>query len=393
MNSHEPVQVDQALFGYSDGHRQIAASIGLPPKDRYHLAAASDLAPGAHLNANDSYLTGLPLAESRRFALIRTWPAPEMPRPGCVWSHVILIDSQLLASHSDLSVFLDMLRRPDANDQSAYGEPLTLPSSGRRSADPDRRALFDLLTKYYSGKQVFLHPDAVPQALDAAIFAVWSQQWPRLRMSFTFRTAPGAARRRSELIDYDVHVGTGGRTTATDDGSELTWPLWVLAAAEDAARSSVTPLRRFLWRYGRDLSAPRAHFRTLVELYLAIQDTDVLSEEDAVRIFQFLPQPGDGEILKRDILGIGPSSTSLIPALGPADLIQLLASNRMQAPPDEGHIRKRFETVPPEDVAKLAQLVILHRNALEFLGGCNQLRACIIRYSRLADQRPPRKYP
>ena len=71
MNSNEPAQVDQALFGYSDGHRQIAASVRLPSKDQYQLAAATDLAAGARLNPDDNYLTGLPLGESRRFALIR----------------------------------------------------------------------------------------------------------------------------------------------------------------------------------------------------------------------------------------------------------------------------------------------------------------------------------
>jgi len=40
--------VDQALFGYSDGHRQIATiTPGLPSKDLYKLAAATDLASGA----------------------------------------------------------------------------------------------------------------------------------------------------------------------------------------------------------------------------------------------------------------------------------------------------------------------------------------------------------
>jgi Double-GTPase 1 len=55
--------IDQALFGYADGHRQIASSVRLPPKDLYLLSSASDLASGARLGEGDSYLSGLPLPE------------------------------------------------------------------------------------------------------------------------------------------------------------------------------------------------------------------------------------------------------------------------------------------------------------------------------------------
>ena len=43
------------------------------------------------------YLTGFPLGEEGAYALIRTWPAPEVERPGSVWSHVLLIDFSELA--------------------------------------------------------------------------------------------------------------------------------------------------------------------------------------------------------------------------------------------------------------------------------------------------------
>ena len=364
MNSNEPEQVDQALFGYSDGHRQIEASVRLPSKDQYQLAAATDLAAGARLNPDDSYLTGLPLRESRRFALIRTWPAPEMARLGCVWSHVILIDFRLLSSHGDLSDFLGMLSRPEKEASSSYGEPLTLPLPRRRAVYPDRRTLFDLVGQYYSGERVVLRPDVAPQARDAAIFAMWSQQWPGLRSSFSFRTAQGDDSRRSELIDYNVQVGGGGANSTSGALSDSTWPTWVVAAAEDALTTCVTTLRRFLWRYGRDLVIPRAHFRTLVELYLALQDSEGRWADAAVRIFESLPEAGDGEILKGDILGIGSASPSLIPALPPAGLLQLLASKRLQALITPDQMRKRFEAIPPDQVADLATFVVRHREAL-----------------------------
>ncbi len=73
MKNDEFNRIDQAVFGYSNGHRELASSVSLSPVDTYELAAASDLAPGAQLGVEESYLTGLTLPDSKLYALIRTW--------------------------------------------------------------------------------------------------------------------------------------------------------------------------------------------------------------------------------------------------------------------------------------------------------------------------------
>jgi hypothetical protein len=358
VSSSGPLVVDQALFGYADGHRQIASSVRLPSKDQYQLAAASDLASGASLGPDDSYLTGLPLAESRRFALIRTWAAPEMPRPGCVWSHVILIEPRLLSSHGDLADFQAILKRPHAGRHEEYGEPLELGSHGQSSVAPDLPTIESLIWQYYSGERVFLDPDVPAPNLEAAIMAVWSQQWPRLRSSFAFRTASGAERRRSELINYDVQVG-GSRQSRPIVGKED----WVSAGADDAMSQIVTPLRRFLWRYGRDLASSRKNYRTLVELYLAVSRSKELLAEEAIQCFEAMPDAGDGEILKRDILGAG-TPPSLLPALAPDELLRLLVSNRFNHLSAEGILQQRFDSIPPSQVPSLSDFVERHGREL-----------------------------
>jgi hypothetical protein len=358
VSSSEPLVIDQALFGYADGHRQIGSSVRLPSKDQYQLAAASDLASGASLGPNDSYLTGLPLAESRRFALIRTWSAPEMPRPGCVWSHVILIEPRLLASHGDLADFLALLKRPHAAGNEEYAEPLKLLPNVRSMVAPDLSTIESLIWQYYSGERALLDPDVPAPNLEAAIMAVWSQQWPRLRSSFAFRTASGAERRRSELINYDVQVG-GGRQNRPIVAKED----WVAAGTDDAVSAMVNPLRRFLWRYGRDLSSSRKNYRTLVELYLAVSRSKELLAEEAIQIFEAMPDAGDGEILKRDILGVG-VSPSLLPALAPDELLRLLVSNRFDGLSAEDKLLQRFNSIPPSQVPALADFVERHGREL-----------------------------
>ena len=184
--------VHQALFGYLDGHRLLETSIRLSSRDIYDLSAISDLATGVQLGADESYLTGLTLQESRYFALIRTWPALEMPRPGCVWSHVLILTPEVLASQRDLGALNVLFVRPCSLKQRAqYGRALALSSGSQKSGAPSNLIAL-VINSYYVGRP---SPGglSVSPALDSAVLAVWSQQWPKLRASFSFRTAPPAS--------------------------------------------------------------------------------------------------------------------------------------------------------------------------------------------------------
>jgi hypothetical protein len=85
----DTLRVDQALFGYSDGHHLLASSLRFGPRELERLLILSDIASNAASAGADGYWTGVPLADSEKYAFMRTWPAPEMSRPGCVWTHVI----------------------------------------------------------------------------------------------------------------------------------------------------------------------------------------------------------------------------------------------------------------------------------------------------------------
>jgi hypothetical protein len=354
--SLEPI--DQALFGYADGHRQIASSFRLPPKDLYLLSSASDLASGTRLGENDSYLTGLPLPESRRYALFRTWAAPEMPRPGCVWSHTLLLDSRAIASLPTFSELLALFRRPIGRDTSQYGEPLDLMPS--RSAEAAAvRLISPVIESYYAGRTAILSSDEEePGEIERAILAIWSQQWPRLRASFSFCTASLNERRRSEINEYDVQVGPFVEPPSSDRQS------WVSFAAADAAENRVTPLRRFLWRYGRDLSNSRRHYRMLVELFERSTGADEIPAEVASIVFQSLPDPSEGAVLKRDILGIGSSSPRLMAAISPINLLQLLTSEALPERPTPLQVRQRLEELTSPQIGKVARYYDDHREEL-----------------------------
>ena len=93
--------IHQMLHGYNHGHNYIQGSIVLDSiHDMNKIAMLSDWSE--YVNGEDySYLTFYSLDESNYYVVAKTWYASEMSRPGCVWTHSLLIYKDDLANISD----------------------------------------------------------------------------------------------------------------------------------------------------------------------------------------------------------------------------------------------------------------------------------------------------
>lgn len=320
MSLPDQLEVDQALFGYSEGHRQLASSVSLPSKDVYELSTRSDLTPGANLSGTKSYVSGFQLPETRIYALIKTWPAPEMPRPGCVWSHVLLLSRSFLTKQVDLGILVDLFRRPEGRaDVASYNLTLKV----RRMAKSPMSSyeyVADIISSYYCNEPVLLNntPDEV---FERSLFDVWSQQWPRLRSEFSFRTVQSSDSVRD--MGLTIKVSSNAREGARAKRPEQPW---VAAAVEDATSQTITPLRRFLWRYGKDVAAPRRSFPHLVEIHEATaQARSGLDLSVVEQVLARFPKVSDAATLKRDLLGASPPALAVIPRARASDMLRLLA--------------------------------------------------------------------
>lgn len=311
MTKDDYIGVDQAVFGYSNGHRQLASSAILSSIDMYELAAASDLAPGVDLSLDNSYLTGMVLPESKRYALIRTWLAPEMPRPGCVWSHVLLVGREVLASLVDLTILNECFRRPSQYESDESLSMLLAVNRLRKG----RRAKVDVVEKVIEAcyGDIPLKAKAFDdRERELAILAVWSQQWPRMRTRFVFRSVPST----TDLKDQSLRFQRGVSLRKTSPPAP-----WVVAATEDAISGQITPLRRFLWRYGKDIRTRKDTFRDLVQIFLETRDhIDVAKADHVFSVYR----DGDAETLKRDMLGLTPGKLSLVPSISVSSFLDLL---------------------------------------------------------------------
>ena len=86
------ITIHQMLHGYKLGHNYIQGSIVLPSThDMDKIATLSDWSEYVGINNERDYITAYPLDESPFYIIAKTWYADEMRRPGCVWTHSLLI--------------------------------------------------------------------------------------------------------------------------------------------------------------------------------------------------------------------------------------------------------------------------------------------------------------
>jgi len=297
------MDIDQCLFGYEDGHRLLASSMPLG-EELSDLTELSDLAPGVVFTGSNGYWTGIPAPKIGRYALMRTWPAPEMPRPGCVWTHALLLEPSILENLSDLSVLSQLFIRPSSHlDQNQYREQLTLENVLTESpiqwTTNANRLLQDLLVALYGLGQVSV-PVIAPEEADATLFALWSQQWPRLRRNFRFQTAVTRDQRPTSSGKLDVYL------QLEEDSNMHPRPAnadWVKAAADDVIQGPKGKLRPFLWRYGADVRRQRGSFRPIVNIELLRHRYKPDTGSKLLKLItDAFPDRNDAIALKQDIV-------------------------------------------------------------------------------------------
>ena len=115
------IKLQQMLHGYENGHNYIRGSIYLSStKDMDTIANLSDWSEYVNKKDDSSYLSAYPLSESGYYVLARTWYADEMNRPGCVWTHSILIPIAAMRYIWDYRIFDNLFKRPKNADYERY---------------------------------------------------------------------------------------------------------------------------------------------------------------------------------------------------------------------------------------------------------------------------------
>ncbi len=307
-----PLRIHQALHGYADGHRQLASSVTLKGRDFKTMLILSDASgPSARIK-EQGYLTGYPLPDSGFYALGRTWAASEMSRPGCVWTHTILIDFADLATLGSVECLRQLFRkpRPFADDKSTFCEQIAFDTSIPRVDVPCDTTVMAFLKsviwKMYSKPRTPLFV-IDPQSFDpeAWVLKIWSQQWPRLRRTFRFCTQSYADRStNADLFDFQLVPSTDSklRLLALDDTEQIPNPIpvWLKDAIYDVTENDHQTLRAFFHRIGGDVEGGRDAYIPLCNLHhlLTSGTNESNSIDEAINILSKPPWQTGARIVR-----------------------------------------------------------------------------------------------
>ena len=297
-----PIAIQQALLGYERGHRLLASSSIVDSTSKHSLLQFSDRSIAVGQIPENGYVTGYPLPELGVYVLARTWAAPEISRPGCIWTHSLLISFTELAQIDDPRRLLQLFCRPTGpEERERYTMPLVLNLMQERSwlsidIDLARALLIRLYTEPNAG--VFMSPRNQETA-DVTLLAIWGQQWPRLRRNFRFCSLT-AEDRSTEEHKFDVQFIASAHYEAYTPNSEKVSNLdeWIDLCVDDLVSPNST-FRKFVWRAGGDISGGRNRFAELCRLFAERMQTDEISavERTLGYVVHRLP-PEEGRLLR-----------------------------------------------------------------------------------------------
>jgi hypothetical protein len=288
--------IHQAIHGYRDGHRLLSSSTPLPPDASRTMLVLSDMSGPSMQPGFDEYLTAYPLPGTELFVLAKTWYAPEMQRPGCVWTHSLLI----LRSHIarlDCASLVGSFRRPQLDGvESAATKPVEVnETSGDTTPDAfaDRGLAAAMIGAVLGQPRPVIVVAETAAQFEALFLRLWEELWPAERTRFSFctgalmpranagalldlqavpRAIPPSQFRKSASSALVLDLRTPGKPEAWVDlvldgavKGDATFRTWLEAAAgADAGRAVVPSLAPIFGEWHAPGSSARSALTSVV---------------------------------------------------------------------------------------------------------------------------------
>jgi hypothetical protein len=334
----------------------------------------SDLSGPAFRNGYESYITGYALSGSRLYCLARTWFAPELPRPGCVWTHSLLIRDEDVARIKDFNTLNRLFRRPTVDSYSTYERRLQLnvDEQAGQKIDVEPSAVLEGL--YGSSKKIVV-PGESSKVFEGLVLAIMGQQWPRLRRSFRFCT--GALSIRDTEFDLSISppeithsIGPDGVVISQKQVATLGREGWLEIARSDLqSGNDQSDYRQFLWLFGPDYQDGRLAFKPLSEIFVLLQNADgaLLADSLLTAVSHYFPRQFEAQRIKKAIFGRLASYTEKLG--GEATILRLLVSHPAASSigDEVSEVRVRATELSRKDIKRAAEIATLAAQ----LGGAN----------------------
>lgn len=324
------IRIDQALFGYREGHRLLQASRKFVPTTERNLLTLTDMSGPRMVEGFEEYVSGYPVPGEESYAVVKTWYAPEMERPGCVWSHALIVRNENIGEIADIYSLVPLFQRPeygDADYLNSYVHPVQPSPVVNRTSIPQfstADAKVIVAAVYAKEEKPVLIPARDSRFLEDLVLRVWSQQWPALRVAFRFCSGSLSSRTLGgQTFDLQVIPQKLAPELRRNPAGYLFPSIpaverapdaepWLEAAALDLAGSR-DAFRNFVWRYAEPCAGGRVLFAKLAGLFLDFSRTDMRLKasalsESALRLGEVFPEAKCGRALKLELFGAASGS-------------------------------------------------------------------------------------
>jgi hypothetical protein len=272
------ITINQCLHGYKEGHQLLASSRDLTTVEKKILLFQTDLS-GSYVDEGfDSYITGYPIPIESIYVFSKTWYAKEMKRPGCVWTHTLLINFSDIGKIPELSILTKLFKRPTSNESGSYNEAMNIDLAPllkivENASDEivtDKLCFLNAL--YENPESTIIVTSESSIRYEEAILKLWSDQWPRLRRNFMFCTgALGLKKLDQKEFDFQIIPNQNILTVSRQSKRPYLVNIddnhfkskWINILTKSPKQS----IRKFLWTYGTDIDGERDKYIPLLLVY------------------------------------------------------------------------------------------------------------------------------
>mgnify|MGYP006363455529 FL=1 len=202
--------IEQTLYGYNKGHGLLASSFPVRPNnDSSLMSVLSDWTGFRNELGEDSYMTFYPLSNGEKYAFAKTWYAEEMKRPGCVWTHTLIVDLKEMDRNFDFRVLDDYFRRPQKDDYEFYQHKIEIDNFETRNSNvvfnmfDDTSLLVLYLLLLGNNKNLFIYMDKAQRAYQALCFYLL-QYLPLDMLKWISLSTGSASRRKFGSEDFSI---------------------------------------------------------------------------------------------------------------------------------------------------------------------------------------------
>lgn len=353
----------QSLHGYSRGHTLIASSVEILPKDARRMLRLSDMSGLSMTKGFETYLTGYPLVDRDVYVLARTWYASEISRPGCVWTHSLMVNSSDLLSINFFRDLLPLFVRPDGDwDRNDYSTPIIfIPNQDTVTEEyvfQDNLIFEDILFSLYEypQKQIFISTEDKISKRENDFLKIWDVQWGNLKNNFSFCTGSIESRSSTELI-FDLQLIPNRNQISTQrknpegiflhdlNHSYEDRPNWTRYLAKHINNSvEVNILKKYLDIVGKDIPGKRVYYSKLLYVFYEItqspKNSIILLRDLLEFVENNFPSNKEALYLKKFLFGEQIETLSInVSYISEVDLLNELCTTRNYQSLDPQHIK------------------------------------------------------